>query len=432
MKPYDSYRASGLVWIGALPSEWSLRRVGEIFRQRSQIVSDSEFAPLSVTNGGIVPQLNVVAMTAHNDNRKLVLAGDFVINSRSDRKGAAGIASTDGSVSVISIVMEPLVEFDRGYAHHLFRSRAFQEEFYRWGNGIVADLWSTRYTSLKSIQLPWPSLAEQGAVARFLDRETARIDDLIAEQEALMSLTFERRVALVQRNLDDVMPREGGQRLKHAVAGVRQGWSPQCESSPADGITTWGVLKTGCVNRGVFRPTENKRLPDDVAPRADTVIVSGEIVVARASTRDLVGSAAVVSGEHPRLMLSDKLYSFRMDPRLAEAEFVALRLGTRPLRDLIELEASGASHSMQNISQYDILNLPMALPSVDDQRRALRKIAATTVTIDALICNCRQLIDLLKERRLALITAAVTGQIDVRGEVDTSGTNSIDRITDRL
>ncbi|HEY0948981.1 hypothetical protein [Nocardioides sp.] len=366
--------------------------------------------PLSVTNRGIVPQLDDVAKTSLNDNRRLVRAGDFVINSRSDRRGSSGTAELDGSVSVISIVLTPR-QLDPAFVHHLLRSSAFQEEFYRWGNGIVADLWSTRYSSMKSIVIPVPPLREQHEIAKQLDRETAVIDELIAEQEALLASMAERRTTMV---LDAVSGGPAsGQRLRHVVTRVRQGWSPQCEAVPAD-EAEWGVLKTGCVNRGAFRPEENKRLPDDVEPRPETVVRRGEIVVSRASTRDLVGSAAVIDGEYPRLMLSDKLYALTVDESAAEPEYVALRLGTRPLRDLIELEASGASHSMQNISQADILNLPMDLPPVDDQRAALAALRGRTAQIDELTAECRELIALLKERRAALITAAVTGKIDVR------------------
>lgn len=122
----------------------------------------------------------------------------------------------------------------------------------------------------------------------------------------------------------------------------------------------------------------------------------------------------MVSGEHPRLMLCDKLYAFRLDEARAEPDFVAKVLGSRRWRGLIELEATGASHSMLNISQADILNLPMPLPSLDEQRRIAAYLDEQTAKIDQLITETERFIALSRERRAALITAAVTGQIDVR------------------
>lgn len=268
------------------------------------------------------------------------------------------------------------------------------------------------------LEVPVPAFASQTVIADYLDRETARIGELIAEQAALIESLAERRTAAVLDAVSDGAKATSGPRLKHVLSGVRQGWSPQCENVPATPGRDWAVLKTGCVNRGVFRPSENKKLPDDLQPRPDTVVQQGEVLVCRASTRDLVGSAAVADGEFPRLMLSDKLYALDVDPRRALPDFVALRLGTDRLRGLIELQASGASHSMQNITQAAIINLPMDLPPVEDQRRALDRLAGTTSKLDALTTECRDLIALLKERRSALITAAATGKIDVRDAVD--------------
>src|SRR5690606_39204495 len=130
------------------------------------------------------------------DNRKKVLAGDFVINSRSDRKGSSGLSTMDGSVSLICTVLIP-TGLHGPFIHHLLRSVDFQEEYYRWGKGIVADLWSTNFSDMKNIVLGIPPEAEQTQIARFLDHETARIDALIEEQQRLIELLKEKRQAVI-------------------------------------------------------------------------------------------------------------------------------------------------------------------------------------------------------------------------------------------
>lgn len=147
---------SPTAWIDPAPSQWTVAPLGTHFDERSETVSDAEFQPLSVTRNGVVPQLEHVAKTDNNANRKLVRTGDFAINSRSDRKGSAGLSEFDGSVSVVYTVLTPRPSIDGRFAHHLLRSTAFQEEFYRWGSGIVEDLWSTRYSAMKRIPLAIP------------------------------------------------------------------------------------------------------------------------------------------------------------------------------------------------------------------------------------------------------------------------------------
>ena len=113
--------ATGFEWIGEIPTHWQLSRVGKFFIERSEKVDDVTYPPLSVTMNGIVDQLSDVAKSNDNDNRKLVKKDDFVINSRSDRKGSSGIAPRDGSVSLINIVLAPK-NIDPKYIENLFKS----------------------------------------------------------------------------------------------------------------------------------------------------------------------------------------------------------------------------------------------------------------------------------------------------------------------
>ena len=206
---YDKYKDSGVEWLGEIPSHWDVKRLGSFFEERREKVSDVDYPALSVTKSGIVPQLDTAAKTDAGDNRKLVKADDFVINSRSDRKGSSGISPYTGSVSLISIVMEPRTIYP-AYAHHLLRSYPFQEEFYRYGKGIVADLWSTNSSEMKNILLPVIPITEQQNIANFLDHETAKIDSLIEKQQQLIQLLKEKRQAVIShavtKGLDPNVP----------------------------------------------------------------------------------------------------------------------------------------------------------------------------------------------------------------------------------
>ena len=281
----------------------------------------------------------------------------------------------------------------------------------------VPDAWIDESKTRIGYEIPFAKHFYEYESPRALKHIDVELDKLVSIQEQLVSTLRKQRMAAIYHSV----PFDCKEiRLKYLATSVRQGFSPQCEAIGTDGITEWAVLKVGCVNGGIFRPEENKRLPPEIDPRPDLAVHLGDLVVSRANTRDLVGSAAIVQGEYPRLMLSDKTYAIALDTNRVIPEFVALVLGTPKLRQLIELEATGASHSMQNISQADILNLPIPLPTVEKQRDILESLGAELARVDNAIRHAKELMDSLRERRAALITAAVVGPIDelpaIRGE----------------
>ena len=177
---------SGIAWIGEIPEEWELSKIGAVYEERNQKVSDADFPPLSVTKQGVVPQLETAAKTIDGENRKLICKNDFVINSRSDRRGSCGISEYDGSCSLINTVLKPKRNMCNAYYSFVFRSERFADEFYRWGNGIVDDLWSTKWSNMKRIYIPAPSLQEQHRIADYLNRKCSQIDAIIARQQEVI------------------------------------------------------------------------------------------------------------------------------------------------------------------------------------------------------------------------------------------------------
>lgn len=172
---------SGTVWLGTIPANWDIARIGSFYRLRNTKVSDTDYPPLSVTNRGVVPQLETAAKTNAHDDRKLVKKGDFAINSRSDRRGSCGIAPCDGSVSLINTILSPMGEMNPRYYDWLFHTIEFGDEFYKCGHGIVDDLWTTGWQDMKKILIPYPSLAEQEKIANFLDSQCSEIDAISAD-----------------------------------------------------------------------------------------------------------------------------------------------------------------------------------------------------------------------------------------------------------
>lgn len=259
------------------------------------------------------------------------------------------------------------------------------------------------------MSVPLPTAEQQCSIADYLDRETAQIDGLVAKQEDFVGLLRERRMAVIAEGVEREGPNSS---LRRHVNEIRQGWSPNAEPFPADGLTEWGVLKVSCSTGGKFRPEENKKLPAEIAPRREHAVKIGEIVMSRSNTRDLVGSAAVVNRNLPRLLLSDLNYGLTTADSL-DPEFAVYALMTRRSRAELTSRAKGTSPSMQKLAQRDVLDIPLWVPMIDKQRSIVNLLKQQTSRIDTLIAKAEEHIALAKERRATLITAAVTGQIDV-------------------
>jgi len=427
---YAEYKKSGVTWLGEVPDHWDLRRLGFYFDERREKVSDVEFAALSVTRNGVVPQLENVAKTDDGGNRKKVCAGDFVINGRSDRKGSSGAADMDGSCSLISIVLAPNDGMRIDFAHHLLRSVPFQEEFYRYGKGIVADLWSTNYSEMKNISLAVPPSDEQSAIAVFLDRETGKIDALIAEQEKLLSLLAEKRLATISHAVT---------RGLNPNAPMKDSGVPWLGEVPAH----WIVSKCGQylsilsgfafpssrfsqdesdvkLLRGVNVGVSALRWEDvvywrrEIGDRLDAYeLRTGDLVIGmdRPLIADGMRVARVKEGDLPCLLLQ-RVASIKAGPLLSTG-FLMYLLASEMFVAHFAPEVSGVS--VPHISPDQIASFVIPLPPIEEQASILFFLDAEVVKLEVLEAQTARAVVLLKERRSALIAAAVTGKIDVRG-----------------
>lgn len=394
------------------PRGWGLYRLGQLFDERKEKVSDSDFPPLSVTMKGIVPQLENAAKTDDGDNRKLVRIGDYVINSRSDRKGSGGISKLDGSVSTISIVLKPKGVYPR-FAHHLLRSRAFQEEFYRWGHGIVADLWTTRYADMKNIRLFLPDLPTQKAIADFLDRETARIDQLIEKKQRLVEISQARFAAFREISTNAGRPT----RLKHLASYVTSG-SRDWGSVYADAGELF--IRIGNISGASVDLDLSSRTFVDLTEKSEgqrTKLKLNDLLISITAN---LGSVAVVGPEAVGGYINQHVALVRLiRPELAR--FVAYSLQSK--RSIDEFQLRGYGGTKQGLSLRDVREVTLRNPSVDVCVRVATVLDQEWSATLALVERVGRSIDRLREFRAAFITAAVTGQIDVgtwhkRGDTD--------------
>ena len=223
-------KRKGIEWIGEIPEDWKISQIGQMYVERREKVSDKDFIPLSVTMNGILLQLSSAAKTEAHDDRKLVKQGDFVINSRSDRRGSCGISKYNGSVSLINIVLRPNENIESSYYDWLFHSTVFSNEFYKWGHGIVDDLWTTKWQDMKKISVPVPTMSEQKKIADYLCMKCEMIENVLKKTKA----TVEKYRNLKQSIITEVVTK--GLKNNRLMKESELGWT---QIIPND----WNIVK---------------------------------------------------------------------------------------------------------------------------------------------------------------------------------------------
>ncbi|RKH35603.1 restriction endonuclease subunit S [Corallococcus sicarius] len=427
---YPEYKDSGVEWLGEVPAHWELKRVGYLFDERRQKVSDKDYAALSVTKSGVVPQLATAAKTDDGDNRKLVRIGDFVINSRSDRNGSAGLSAFDGSVSLINTVLAPRREILGLYVHHLLRSVMFQEEFYRNGRGIVADLWSTNFSEMKDIVLAVPPPKEQAGITAFLDREVAKIDTLVAEQQRLIELLKEKRQGVISHAVTKGLNPQAPMKPSGVewLGQIPAHWSlRELRHLVAAGTTiTYGIVQAGPDTENGVPYIRTSDMSGDKLPMSGYLRTTHEIDAAyrrsKVSRNDLVVAIRASLGKG--LLVPDHLEGANLTQGTARVspgpgllpKFLLRAFNSDYCQASIRIAAKGTT--FLEITLDELRRVPLAVPPLQEQADIAESIDGQVGRFDRLIDEAMRAAQLLQERRTALISAAVTGQIDVRAIAD--------------
>ena len=418
MRRYESYKDSGVEWLGEVPSHWELGRISTYFTERRTKVSDKDYPALSVTKLGVFPQWENVAKTNDGDNRKLAKKGDFVINSRSDRKGSSGIAKQDGSVSLINIVLQPK-KINSVYSEYLFKSYSFIEEFYRVGHGIVADLWTTRFEDIKNSLIIFPPLSEQQKIAQFLDDKTAKIDQAVDLAEKQIALLKEHKQILIQnavtRGLNpDVPLKDSGvewigqvpehwnvKKLKN-IAVIFNGATPSSNNQDYwDGNIVWITPKD--INNIKFITSSERKITQKGYENCGSYLVSpGTIVI---TTRAPIEKVAITDVELctnqgcKSLVLNEKINNIFL--------YYYLTVSTEYLNSL----GSGTTFMELSGTALGIIKVPF--PTIQEQQQIADYLDTQTAKIDQAIALKTAHIEKLKEYKNVLINDVVTGKVQV-------------------
>jgi len=432
---YPEYRESGVQWLDNLPKHWGVKRTKKMFSLTRELVGkkSSEYQLLSLTLRGVIHRDisdGSGKIPAEFDTYQVVRPDNliFCLFDIEETPRTVGLSTDHGMITGAYNVYICSDECHPKYAYYYFMhidSFKGLQPFYTGLRKVV------RAETFANIEMPAPSISEQWQITKFLDHETAKIDALIEKQQRLIELLKEKRQAVISHavtkglNPNAPMKDSGVEwlgevpahwivlQLRRVLTGMEQGKSPECESRPAD-LNEWGVLKTGCVNNGAFNFNENKFLPEHIAPFSQFEVKNGDVLMSRASgSVDLIGSVAYVNNPREKLLLSDKIFRLRFEPSVHKIFFTRL-MQSSYMRSNIKVEISGAEGMANNITKSSINSFRFALPPFEEQVSIAQAIEKKVLALDRLIQRSVSGIDLLQERRTALISAAVTGKIDVR------------------
>ncbi|ETI67875.1 restriction endonuclease subunit S [Neobacillus vireti] len=418
-------KISDIEWTGNIPEHWQIKKVSELFEQRNEKVSDKDFEPLSVTKMGILKQLENVAKTDNNDNRKKVLKNDFVINSRSDRKGSCGVSEFDGSVSLICTVIKPKTNNTyMDYYHHLFRNKMFSEEFYRWGRGIVDDLWSTRWDEFKRILVPCPPFEEQKNIASFLNQIYKSIEDLIYKKEQQLITLQKYRLSLITETITRGLNQN--EKLKDSgfdwIGKIPYNWEVKKFKYIKDAPMLYGATESGePIQEGQPRYIRITDLTLDGELKNDDVkgleprkarpflLEDGDILFARSGAT--VGKTFIYKEKYGPACFAGYMIKFSPDCRIIEPDF--LYYFTKSSIFYFQVNEATTVATIQNVSAEKYLNFVTVLPPIEEQKEIANYIQEKTAEIDDALLNIQNQIETFKQYRNSLIYEAVTGKINI-------------------
>jgi len=418
---------SGIEWIGKIPQDWKLSTIGQYYQERNEKVSSLEFSPLSVTKKGILPQLEHAAKSDNHENRKLVRNNDFVINSRSDRKMSSGLSHLTGSVSMINIVLYSDLMNEK-YTKYLLKNYAFAEEFYRWGTGIVDDLWSTRWVKMKSIIIPVPPKSTQVSIAHELDNKLIKIDSLIDQSRQSIDELKKYKQSLiteaVTKGLDPTVEiKDSGiewignipsnwnvRKIKHEFSlKGRIGWQGLTSKEHQDKgphLITGTDFKNGIIDWDSCVRISEERFKE--APEIH--IKENDLLITKDGT---IGKVALAINVPKNVSLNSGVLLIREKSNSSiNKKFMYYNLLSNMFWNWYNSNDQGSS-TIRHLYQGQFYNYSYAQPPLNEQQQIVEYLDDKVTTIDRLIEDKTKIIKEFENYKTSLIYEYVTGKKEV-------------------
>ena len=419
-QPYPAYKPSDVAWLGDMPAHWEVKRLKDAVCLNPETLpetTDPDFVLQYVDIGnveevtGVNPPQEMRFENAPSRARRVVRAGDTILSTvRTYLKAIAYFENPSGNLIVSTgfAALRPKQEISPKFLHGLVRSKEFIET-------VVAHSVGVGYPAINPSELAclpvWiPPLPEQRAIAAYLDRETARLDTLIAKNERLIQLLQEKRTALISHAVTKGLDSQRKNLpLKRWVAVKITDGPHETPEWVTDGIPfiSAEAIKNSAIDFSAARgfideKTHHRFCQKAKAIRGDVLFCKAGATTGKLAAVDVdfefsVWSPLAILRPHPAKILSRYLFYAMHAPAFQEQVRQRWSMGTQP-----------------NIGMDVLENLYVIAPDLQTQQAIVYSLDRETAKIDTLVAKVRQVIETLKEYRTALISAAVTGKMDVR------------------
>ncbi|GIU23065.1 restriction endonuclease subunit S [Shewanella schlegeliana] len=431
---YSEYQSTGIAWCGKVPAHWSLvpcRAAVDHIVEKNHDGKVQNYLSV-MANVGVIPyeEKGDIGNKKPDDlsKCKLVRKGQLVINSMNYSIGSYGMSDYDGVCSPVYIILQANTDtLHKRFALRVFENTPFQKHLATFGNGILAHRAAIGWDDIKGQYIPVPPMEEQEKILHFLDHETAKIDTLIEKQQQLIKLLKEKRQAVnshvVTKGLNSQAPmKDSGvewlgevpehwesirvKQVSTFITSGPRGWS--------DYITDDGqeiFLQSGDLNNQMGLQLEKaKRVsPPSGVEGVRTKLSQGDVVVCITGAN--TGRVAVVDELSVTTYINQHLSLIRCQPLLVNPRFLTYSLSSKVGRSYFDVVQYGLK---EGLSLSNICEAPFALPPMSEQNIIVKHLDTVCAKFDVLTQKAMQQVELLKERRTSLISAAVTGKIDVR------------------
>jgi type I restriction enzyme S subunit len=427
---YPAYKDSGVEWLGEVPEHWEVKRIASLYREVVEQGSD-ELPVLSVSihHGVSDSELSEEEMdrkvTRSEDRSKYkrVSAGDLVYNMMRAWQGAFGTVCVEGMVSPAYVVARPTSIVPSTWIEYLLRTDPAINEIKRFSRGITDFRLRLYWDEFKNLRVCLPPCNERDALLEFLDRETAKIDALIAEQQRLIELLQEKRQAVISHavtkglNPDAPMKDSGVEWLGEVpehwgviqlkwLTPVKRGASPRPIEDPIyfdeEGEYAW--VRISDVTESADRLRSTTQRLSSIGSDLSVKLEPGSLFLS------IAGSVGKPCISEIKACIHDGFVYFPNLRIMPEYLFLVFESGTC-------FGGLGKLGTQLNLNTDTIGSIYVALPPGEEIQHILRHCSSRSTELQVLSQHASRLIALLQERRSALISAAVTGQIDVRGLV---------------
>ncbi|TXH90020.1 restriction endonuclease subunit S [Thauera aminoaromatica] len=430
-RPYQEYKAASIPWLATIPKNWEVQPLFSAASERKvKNLGMRERNLLSLSYGQIVRRdinSNEGLLPESFETYQIVDRGDIVLRmtdlQNDQRSLRSALVRERGIITSAYIAVRPQ-SINPCFLDYLMRAYDVQKVFYAMGGGLRQSL---KFEELRRLRLVIPSQPEQIGIVRFLDRETTRIDTLIAKKTRFIELLKEKRQAVitkaVTKGLDDsVEMKDSGvvwigslpihwqmKRLKH-IAKVQTGIAKGKDNAGKKTISV-PYLRVANVQDGhlLLEDVATMEIPQEDLARYS--LQCGDVLMNEGGDFDKLGRGHVWNDEITPCVHQNHVFAVR--PYGVSSEWLNAFTSSR-VAQFYFMGRSKQSTNLASISSTNLMELPVPVPPQREQVLIVESLKRSTDKLAALTARTERSIELLKEHRAALITAAVTGKIDVR------------------